>query len=127
MRKNVLTGFVALLFSSLFWLGCYNDNSEDLFPQPTQCDTSNVTFTATIQPILNQHCALANCHATGSALGGYMLDNYDGVKNTVMSGRIIGAINWEAGYSQMPKNAVKLSDCDILKIETWINNGALNN
>jgi hypothetical protein len=106
--------------------GCYNDSYEDLYGgMGGNCDTSNVTFSAVVLPILNQNCALSNCHKTGSALGGYMLDNYAGAK--AAEGRIIGAITHSSGFSPMPKNLPMLSDCDITKISIWVAQGAPNN
>lgn len=123
-KIGIAVSMVAMMFA-----GCYNDNSEDLYPQQpiSTCDTANISFSGKIQPILNQHCALSGCHQTGSSLGGYILDTYDGAKATANSNRLMGAIKWLPGHSQMPKNAAKLSDCDILKIETWVNRGMPNN
>jgi hypothetical protein len=44
----------------------------------------------------------------------------------VDNGRFWGAINHEDGYSPMPQNLPKLNDCDLKKIRTWIDEGALN-
>lgn len=121
MKK--LLGFSLLV---VICSGCYNDNREELYPS-TLCDTSNTTFAATIQPILQQNCALSNCHATGSALGVYVLDTYTGVAQATNNNRLLGAIKHESGFASMPKNMPKLSSCDIMKIERWVNKGAQNN
>jgi hypothetical protein len=106
--------------------GCYQDSYEDLYGgSGGNCDTSNVTFSAVVQPILNQNCALSNCHKTGSALGGYILDTYAGAKGA--EGRIVGAITHASGFSPMPKNLPRLNDCDIKKISIWVSQGAPNN
>jgi len=121
-----------LLFFSITLYGCYYDNSASIYPQSpapgsTLCDTTNVSYSKTVSPILLQNCALAGCHASSSPTGGYTLDNYDGVRSIVLSGRIIGAITHSPGYSPMPKDAAMLNTCEIGQITSWINQGALDN
>ena len=112
--------------------GCYRDSEEALYPKSAYpggvgCDTMNLSYERTIKFIFQKNCALPGCHATGSATGGYTLDNYHGVRSVVLSGRIIGAINHRSGYAHMPKNAAKLDDCSIGLITSWINQGVQNN
>ena len=121
-----------ILVMCILLAGCYEDNSTSIYPQSSYpgsstCDTTNVSFAVTIQPILLQNCALAGCHASSSPTGGYTLDNYNGVRSIVLSGKIVGAINHEAGYSSMPKDAAQLDACVIGQITSWINQGAKNN
>lgn len=129
MKKYFFIAIAAIAFA-----GCYTDNKEELYPDNNTgggggnaCDTSGMSFATDIQPILNTNCALSGCHKTGSATGGYILDTYAGVNATVSSGRLLGSINHETGYSPMPKNSSKLASCDINKITAWVNAGALNN
>jgi mono/diheme cytochrome c family protein len=89
------------------------------------CDTSNVTYSGTIVTILQTNCL--GCHSSSGSGGGVLLNNYSNVKNWINNGRLWGAVNWNAGYSAMPKNGSKLSDCDIKKIGIWIQQGAPNN
>jgi hypothetical protein len=49
------------------------------------------------------------------------------MKKYVDNGELLGSIRFEAGYSGMPKNQSRLADCDIEKIEEWVNQGAPNN
>ena len=105
---------------------CYKDKKEILYPD-NNCDTSNVTFTSTIKPIMNNFCATSGCHQGAAAAAGIDLSNYSGAKIIADNGRLMGTINFSSGFSPMPKNASKLSTCDINKISSWINKGALNN
>lgn len=89
------------------------------------CDTSNVTYSGTINPILQANCL--GCHSSAGSGGGILLNTFSAVKGQVNNGRLWGAINWQSGFSQMPKNSSKLSDCDITKIGIWIQQGAPNN
>ena len=113
----ILTGFFILQ-------SCSSDSEEDLYPSAGDCDTSNVTYSGTIVPILNDNCI--SCHNSGFAQAGIVLDTYDDLKVYVDNGRFWGAINHENGYSPMPQNLPKLPLCELDKIRTWIDNGALN-
>lgn len=99
--------------------GCYYDVVEELYPATgNTCDTTNVTYTATIKPILDAECN--SCHSTASAQGGVILDSYSAVKDYAMSGTLLGVVKQEQGFSPMPKGGAKMSTCEITKIEIWI-------
>lgn len=89
------------------------------------CDTDNVTFSATVQPIIDQKCK--GCHSGNQPSGGLALTTYDQIKATGATGKLAGVINWQNGYVQMPKDASKLPNCDIEKILKWIDDGMPNN
>ncbi len=56
-----------------------------------------------------------------------MLDNYAIVKAAAVNGLLLGVITHAPGFAQMPKDAAKLSDCNIAVIRKWINDGAPDN
>ena len=90
------------------------------------CDTSAaVTFSTGIVPILSTKCT--GCHGGTNPQGGINLSLYAGVKTTVDNGKLWGSVNHLAGYSPMPKNGSKLSECEIGKIKKWIGAGSPNN
>lgn len=124
MRLAKLT---ALLVPAALIAGCYNDKYDKLYPTGTvTCDTATVSYAADVQPILTAKCNTAGCHdATASA--GYMLTTHAGSQAVAATGKLLGTINWTTGFSAMPKNLPKLSDCEINKITRWVNQGALNN
>lgn len=120
--KNLLLGsgmFFIWTFSS-----CYNDNYQRLYPSGP-CDTTGVTFTATVMPIINSSCT--GCHNSAYASGNISLDSYSNMVSAVNGGRFLGSIQQAPGYSAMPKGGGKLSSCNISKIEAWINQGMPNN
>ena len=106
-----------------------------------------VSFAADVQPIFDQNCALAGCHAAASASAGLVLaagsafDNIVGVPssqqpgtNRVASGDpdnsyLVRKIEGAAGVSggRMPLNRSPLSAAQITTIRTWIDQGAPNN
>lgn len=89
------------------------------------CDTINVSFSQTLQPIVNTHCK--GCHSGGSPSGGIGLDSYNGVKAVALNGKLLGAISWANGFSKMPQGGNKLDACTIAKFKSWIDAGAPQN
>jgi hypothetical protein len=121
-----------VLFVSVILCSCYRNNEATLFPKSSEpgsssCDTMNVSYSAAINPVLLQNCAIPGCHTGPSPTAGYTLDNYIGVRSVVLGGRLIGAITHAVGYSPMPKNGGMLSDCQVGLITSWVNQGAQNN
>jgi uncharacterized membrane protein len=94
-------------------------------PDLEPCETDNVSFASFVKPILDLYCV--GCHSGNPPSGGIDLSNYQGVKAVADNGSLIGAINWTAGFSKMPKNGDQLPDCEIDKIKSWVDAGALDN
>ncbi|MGC8864893.1 MAG: hypothetical protein ACP5O2_04125 [Bacteroidales bacterium] len=113
-------GFIMIAFSS-----CYYDKEEELYPPVTQCDTTNVGYQATLVPLMKANCNA--CHNSSAPSAGIATDNYQGLKAIALNGKLYGSIAHLSGYSPMPKGGNKLSECDILKVKTWINAGAPEN
>jgi ribosomal protein S16 len=90
-----------------------------------ECDTVNVTFTGSIQPINDTYCK--GCHSGSNPSGGIMLIDYTTIKAAVEGGRYLGAIEQLAGFKPMPQGGSKLPDCNIVQINKWINQGMPNN
>lgn len=121
-RQLLIAGFLLAFVG-----GCYYDNEEELYGIET-CDVSSVTYSGTILPELEANCF--TCHSSGvfAVLGGGIeLEGYNKLKVHVDNGKLVGAVNWRAGFSAMPKGGVKWSDCQIQKLEKWISDGALEN
>ena len=91
----------------------------------SSCDTMSFTYSARIKPLITTWCV--GCHSSGSSGGGFNLSNYSGVSAVVATGQFLGSIQHASGFSAMPKNASKLSDCDIKVIEKWIAAGYIDN
>jgi hypothetical protein len=111
----------ALLFMSVtvtFILSsCYYHKEEALYG--STCDTTHVTYAATITTLLNNYGCLG-CHVGVSPPGGINLETYDGLRIVVDNNRFIGAITHSPGYKPMPDGAGKMSPCDIDKVKAWI-------
>lgn len=123
--------FQILLFSALVASGltsCYYDSEEDLYPISfnAACDTTNITYSGAVKPILDLNCAYSGCHAEVGAAAGINLATHAGVV-AYSSANLLSSINHDGNASPMPKNGNKLSDCDIQKITLWVQNGQPNN
>jgi hypothetical protein len=122
--KKIFTLIVTGVLLSLTFQGCYNDNEYDLYPF-VACDSTNVTYSQTIVPIMTGNCNV--CHSTTLASGGIVTDTYDGLSVIAKNGRLWGAVSHSQGFQPMPQNTSKLSGCDLGKIKVWINAGVPNN
>jgi hypothetical protein len=109
---------------TLFTLSCENKNEEDLFGI-TPCDTSDVSWTTDIEPILASKCY--HCHYEGTMVAPFSLQGYDNVLIRVNTGQLEGAVNHLPGRPQMPRDGPKLPECELAKINNWIRDGAPNN
>jgi hypothetical protein len=119
MNKIIFTIVVITLLSS-----CRYDNEEMLYPNSGNCDTTNVTYTNTIQPIMAQSCT--GCHGSSSPSAGINLTTYSLVRASAEDGSLYGTMSFQSGYSRMPKGGDKVPDCSLNKIQAWINNGYPN-
>lgn len=120
---------ITLILALAFLAACYYDSEEKLYPQvSTGCDLSNVTFTASVKPILQASCL--SCHSNSQSInsgGGVRLENYSDVLITAKNGKLMGTVKHASGYQEMPLGGGKLTDCEINQLQKWIDNGTLNN
>ena len=95
--------------------------------------TCNISYSTTIQPIFTNKCT--NCHGTS---GGLTLTSYSGLMNGGNSGDVVISENGSESHliqklrgtasgSQMPASGCCLDASVIQVIETWIDEGALDN
>ncbi len=119
--KRLLAITISLI--SLLQSGCYYDKQELL--SPVSCDTTIVTYSGFVNPIIAASCT--GCHSGVNAPLGIQLDIYTGINAQALNGKLLGAVTHSSGFSPMPKNGTKLSDCNIAKIRKWIDAGAPDN
>jgi len=114
-------GLVLLLVLGIF-TACYYDSEEKLYPDSTPvCDTTGITFSETILPVLQSNCF--SCHGAADYLtngGGVNLEDMPTLNLYAGEGILLGAISHDTGFSPMPKGRAKLDSCSILKIKIWI-------
>ncbi|HZV70123.1 MAG TPA: hypothetical protein VFG10_11295 [Saprospiraceae bacterium] len=123
MNKYLIYCFYFLTASAT--LSCAYNVEDELYP-PVTCDTQNVTYSATILPILQQNCY--ECHSDANVTISFIpLEGYAFVIVKVNDGKLVQAIRHTGDASPMPKDRPALDECDIEKIEKWIANGAPDN
>ena len=123
MKKVILAGAAIIALA-----GCYNDSYDKLYPTPTKpatCDTTTISYTHDIVPILNTNCNSASCHAP-SGSSGYDLTDTVTLQGVALGGILVNDINFTptGRNHDMPKDLPKLGSCDINKITRWVNLGA---
>ena len=126
MNKQLFS-LSSLAFCILLLQSCYYDKADLVYPSSgANCDTTTVTYSGTIAPLMNASCN--SCHGgTASAGAGIVLDKYEGVKTYATNGKLLNSILQNGAASAMPKGSSKLPDCSINKVRAWINKGMLNN
>lgn len=123
-QSRVTLIILALFFSSFFYVSCSYDSEEELFEG--DCGLiENMSLQEDIAPILQANCY--TCHASDIATAGVDLESYTSLKTLSENGLLLGAINHQQGFAAMPPSGEMLDECNIKKIETWINEGIQNN
>lgn len=119
------TIFFGLLAFGLFLQSCYYDNEVYLYRAGgSACDTTTVTYSGTIVPILNNNGCIS-CHPLNSGHATIITD-YASVKALATSGLLVNSVNGN-GIPLMPQNGQKMPACTLAKISKWVRDGALNN
>jgi hypothetical protein len=121
MKKHII-----ILLTWIAVYGCYWESEESFYTDQAFCDTSFVSFSEDILPILTNSCF--TCHSNANAPDyafGIALEDHQDV--SASASLITGAINHREGYPQMPKNLEKLDTCRINTFEAWENQGKLDN
>lgn len=85
------------------------------------CDSTKFTYSADISKIISTNCI--SCHNSGTVL----LNSHSNVQTYALNGRLMGALKHLSGFQPMPNSTNFLSDCELKKIQKWIDNGAPNN
>lgn len=136
-RMKALT-VLLFVFAVVFVAGCYYDNETTLYPVSQNsldttgngnCDTTNVTYSGTIAPLIAQRC-LPACHAaaTSASNGGNInLETYSSLQAYAKNGRLLGAVTHARGFVSMPNDNTTLSSCQIADFVAWVRNGSQNN
>lgn len=117
-----LTFLLTVATGAICLPGCYYDNEEYLYPD-TFCDTSAVTWSGTIEPLIQSSCAIPGCHVPGAESP--TLTSYTAVKAIADDGRMRGVLILGTP-AFMPLNG-KLPACDQTKVQVWLDAGAPEN
>ena len=87
------------------------------------CDPTDARYYTFVQPLVQAKCQ--GCHSGNNPQGGIKLSNYAEVKAVALNGKLYSSLvrstNW------MPLGGAKLDDCNLQRIQTWIQSGAPEN
>lgn len=84
------------------------------------CDTTQVTFSTTIWPIMEKYCT--GCHSAASPGGGIVISGYGDLVSLAGNGSLMGSVRYESGYAKMPTNQ-QIPACNIDQLQGWIDKG----
>lgn len=125
MKKQItLIVGIAVAVLAVSVSACYYDNEEDLYGT-TSCNTTDVKYSVEMLQIMETNCY--SCHKEGgSGYAGISMDTYETLKDFATDGSLVDRITTSDATKLMPPN-LRMSDCDIKKIQAWVNAGAPNN
>ncbi|MBK8981159.1 MAG: c-type cytochrome [Ignavibacteria bacterium] len=89
----------------------------------SDCMSENMSFESDIRPIIDENCV--GCHSGAKPKMGYDFSNSEKFREVALTGDVYLAITHSEGVTAMPFEGDKLSDCDIKKIKSWIDDGAV--
>ena len=118
MKQKIILFSSLILLSSLVLSSCYYDNVEELYPNASNCDVSNLDFQTVIKPIFDNNCATSGCHVAGT--GRKILSTDQGILDIANDGRLS---EYVLVRKDMPPNQ-PLSTCEIASLKAWLNSGA---
>ena len=123
--KRLFISIATISLISFFFVSCYYDNEEALYPAlSNSCDTTNVTYSGTIVPILQGSCL--GCHGTPpKGATSRSLSTYSEV--VANADRITGSIKQLSNFRAMPEGSTKINGCSISQWDIWVRNGMLDN
>lgn len=87
----------------------------------TPCNTTDVSYTTTIAPLISTWCI--GCHGTIDPSAGIDLTNRSVVEAQARSGALLGTVTHTTGFAKMPPSGPKLDDCSIAQIKAWVAGG----
>lgn len=124
MKKLVFAAgtFVLLLALLAPSTACWYDNEEELYGGTGGCDTTNIAYSLEVQNILTNNCY--SCHSVSNNVSGFPFDSYAQLKAYADNGKLGASIRDIS--NPMPPTGL-MSECDINRIEAWINAGAPDN
>ncbi|BAV06677.1 hypothetical protein SAMN05421788_107337 [Filimonas lacunae] len=128
MKNNIALLLLGAGCITLAIISCSKTSEEKLTAGTSNtCDTVNVSYSATIVPILQANCY--SCHGSSSngGSGGIVLEGYTNLVKWVNNGYLVGNVTHAPGYVAMPYGKAKLPDCEVNTIVAWVRQGAKNN
>ena len=124
MQPKFLLTFLFIGAAVLYLAGC-SKQSEDKLKGNTPCDTTNISYSGQVVPILQNNCY--SCHGGATPPTGIKLDTYAALKVFASNGFLSAAVQHTGTVTPMPYLQPQLGSCDVNTIVAWVNQGMLNN
>lgn len=121
----LIAGMITLSFSVS---SCYFDKEEILYNGI--CDTSAVSYSQTIVPVLSLYCYRCHSEVNAPLNGeGLILEGYNNLSIYLQQNEqvIINAVKQNGLAKPMPDDGSKIDKCSIAYIEAWVLQGKKNN
>ncbi len=128
MRWKFPLAIIGISFFVLYLSSCSKESEDRLTANnPVTCDTTNVSLSMQVLPILQNNCY--SCHGKGNTAGsgGIDLSTYSALKTYANSGYLVGNVTHAPGYVGMPYGLPMLPSCEVNTIVAWVHQGAQNN
>jgi len=115
----IIATFISALMVSI---SCSSDSEDQLpAPQTNDCEGSTASLANDIIPIIQQNCAVAGCHVSGTGRANLS------VKDNIISFASQIRTNTQAGVMPPSSSGKSLSDSEKKLINCWVANGAKDN
>ena len=123
LLRRLFQGLIASLFLLIVLTpACSSDSEDEIAPD---CDPENVSYSGTIAPIMSASCN--GCHSGANPSAGIVTADYEGLRIVALSGQLVGSVNHEEGFYNMPSGQPQLDQCLRDQIAAWVDDGAPEN
>jgi hypothetical protein len=124
MKGKFLLATITVGAFVLYLSGCAKESADRLSAGET-CDTTGVSYSKQILPILEDNCY--TCHQGATASSGIDLSNFATLQTHVANGDLVSAVTHTGTVTPMPYELPMLPSCEVNTIVAWVHQGALNN
>ena len=122
IKRLFLTGVAVF---SLLISSC-NRRSNTSYADAADCSTtvdSLNTYTNSVKPIFDTHCAGSGCHNLASHKSSLIFSDYSNTMEAFNRKHVLCAIHHDRNCKPMPFKQPKLEDSLIQKIDCWVKGG----
>lgn len=119
--KNKIYSIIAIAAITITMHACKKEKTVTNYTNNANCSAITQTYNNNIKTILDNNCASSGCHNAGSSKAGINLSDYSNAKSQFLNNnKNLIAIHHDNGAKAMPKDASKMADSLINKIDCWV-------